>query len=314
MAGNQAWVAARLLLVAAALVLLTGCVSMLGGIIVAAPNVKKPLQLEQAAARPIPETLLGVDEHFRVEVGPPSASLSICVLNPDLEEVASPRGTILVLHGMGARSAWMHGTARMFAGEGYRAVLVDLRGHGASTGRTLSYGLQEAEDLSYVIDALEHRDLLAGRLGVYGISYGAASAIHLAARDPRVSAVVAVAPFSDMRSEVSHYIRTVGLPGVGTFMAEEKIQLAVDEAGQLGGFSPDLADAALAIERTHAPVLLVHGRADVIIPNGHSRRLHEAAPQHSELVLLRGYGHIGVWIDPLGRVGQEACTWFERHL
>ena len=81
---------------------------------------------------------------------------------------------------------------------GFALVLL-LVPHGHSTGEWLTYGPREAEDLSQVIDELDRRKLLEGRLGVYGISYGATTAIHLAAIDPRVEAVVAVAPFGSMR-------------------------------------------------------------------------------------------------------------------
>lgn len=288
----------------------SGCTSHLGGIIAAAPNVRKPDFLNSEIGTPIPESLLGIDDHFRVQVGSPSASLSVSVLHPE----KSPLATVLVVHGMGARSAWMLPKARALVDRGYRAVLVDLRGHGASTGKLLSYGLRESQDLSRVIDELEERELLAGPLGVYGISYGATTAIHLAAIDSRVSAVVAVAPFSDMRSEVSHYVRTIGLPGLGPLMSEKAIQAAVDEAGELGGYDPDEADAALAIRQTTVPILLVHGKADFIIPNEHSRRLHDSAPQTTNLVELPAAGHLAVWIDPRKRVEHAAIDWFEQHL
>ena len=288
----------------------TGCIAHLGGVIAAAPNVRKPDFLSSETGRPIPESLLGVDDHFRVRVKSPSASLSVTVLHPAKPPVA----TVLVVHGMGARSAWMLPKARALVDEGYRAVLVDLRGHGASTGKLLSYGLRESQDLSLVIDELERRDLLSGPLGVFGISYGATTAIHLAAIDPRVKAVVAVAPFSDMRSEVSHYIRTIGLPGLGPLMSEEAIQAAVDEAGDLGGYDPDDADAALAIRQTTVPILLVHGKADLIIPEEHSQRIHDSAPQTTNLVELPAAGHLAVWLDPRKRVERAALDWFEQYL
>jgi pimeloyl-ACP methyl ester carboxylesterase len=291
----------------------TGCISTLSNVIATAPNVRKPDSVLGTERPPLSESLLGIDDHFRVDVGPPPAKLSVSVIEP-ADRDTPPRGTIMVLHGMGARSAWMHGKASDFAAAGYRAVLVDLRGHGASTGDRLTYGLREAVDLVTVIDELEARGVLAGRLGVYGISYGATTAIHLAALDERVAAVVAVAPFSDMRSEVSHYVRTIGIPGVGPFLSEEYIQQAVDEAGRINGFSPDRADAAIAIQYTHAPVLLVHGKADVIIPPRHSERLHAAAPRDSKLLLMPGLGHVTVWVDPLGKIRRASQDWFDEFL
>lgn len=285
-----------------------GCASLLSGTIATAPNVRKPELLLKTERPPLPESVLGIDEHFRVPVGPPEAVLSVSLIDPP--EGESPKATVMVLHGMGARSAWMIGKAKSLAAAGYRAVLVDLRGHGASTGKRLTYGLREAQDLVRVLNELEDRRLLVGRLGVHGISYGATTAIHLAAIDSRVAAVVAVAPFSDMRSEVSHYVRTIGLPGVGPFLEEDVIQQAIDEAGRIGGFDPDRADAALAIRQTTAPVLLIHGQADFIIPAAHSRRLHAAAPRHSEMMILPGLGHVTVWIDPLRRVQRATEEWF----
>ena len=115
-------------------------------------------------------------------------------------------------------------------------------------------------------------------------------------------AVVAVAPFSDMRSEVSHYVRTIGMPGVGPFLSEEYIQAAVDEAGRINGFSPDRADAAIAIQYTDAPVLLVHGKADMIIPCATASVYTQPRPITAELMLMPGLGHVTVWFDPLGKI------------
>ncbi len=132
----------------------------LAEVIASAPNRINPWAAEANPLPPI-ERLLGVDQQFWVKVGPPEASLSVSVVEPRGKS-PSPRGTILVLHGVLARSATMLPAARALADAGYRAVLVDLRGHGRSTGKYMTFGLQEAKDLSQVIDALERRGLLAG--------------------------------------------------------------------------------------------------------------------------------------------------------
>lgn len=299
----------KLVLLLATFAACPGCVSTLGSVIVATPNHSNDRLEKKGPWFPPTEKLLGVDEHLRIEVGPPKAVLATSIIHPAHDK--PPRGTILVLHGMGARSFWMHGTARNLADEGYRSVLIDLRGHGGSSGKRMTYGLQEARDVSQIVDELSKRHLIEGPIGVFGISYGAATAIHLAAIDKRIRAVVAVSPFSDMRSEVSHYVRTVGLPAVGPFLSEEYIQRAVDEAGEIGGFEPDWADAAIAIQYSTAPVLLIHGTADMFVPAEHSRRLHAAAPLRSKLVLLRGVGHFSAWLDRKGEVATATQQWFE---
>ena len=179
-------------------VMLNACAAPpLAEVMASLPNRINPWAAEANPLPPI-ERLLGVDQQFWVKVGPPDATLSVSVVEPRGKS-PSPRGTILVLHGILARSATMLPAAGALADSGYRAVLVDLRGHGRSTGEYMTFGLQEAKDLSQVIDALEQRGLVAGNVGVYGISYGATTSIHLAAVDCRVRAVVAVEPFATAR-------------------------------------------------------------------------------------------------------------------
>jgi pimeloyl-ACP methyl ester carboxylesterase len=267
-----------------------------------------------ADANPLPpvERLLGVDQQFWVKVGPPEASLSVSVVEPQGKS-QSPRGTILVLHGLLARSAVMLPVARALAGSGYRTVLVDLRGCGRSSGKYMTFGLQEAKDLSQVIDALEQKGLRAGGVGVYGISYGATTSIHLAAVDRRVRAVVAVEPFSTAREEVPHFGRVM-VPGVGWLISDKMYQESLDEAGRIAHFDPDEADAVRAIQRTTAPVLIIHGMNDWVVPHRQSERLHAAALDHSELVSIPWLGHVALWVDPGGHVVRRAGDWFDRWL
>lgn len=284
-----------------------GCCGSLAEVMVSTPNRLNPFVTETNPLPPV-ESVAGVDRQFRVKVGPPEASLSVSVIEPQAE-LGQPRGTILVLHGIHTRSFWMIRQAKELAEAGYRAVLVDLRGHGRSTGDFLTFGLQEAEDLSQVIDELERHGLVAGRIGVYGVSYGATTSIHLAGRDPRVRAVVAVAPFSTMRDEVPQYGRTM-VPG-GSMISDQTYQQAIDEAGRRAGFDPDRASAVEAIQRTSAQVLLMHGTNDWVVPQYHSIRLHEAARDHSQLVSVPWHGHAVIWFDPTGEVAVRTRAWFD---
>jgi pimeloyl-ACP methyl ester carboxylesterase len=255
--------------------------------------------------------MMGIDQQFYVAVGPPMAELFVSVIEPQ-DRTCEPVGTILVIHGIRSRSAWMLSTARGITEAGYRAVLVDLRGHGRSTGEYLTYGVQEAKDLSKVIDELAYRGLLVGPLGVFGISYGATSSIQLAGFDSRVQAVVAVAPFSNMREEVPHYLRTA-VPG-GKLVSDETFQKAIDESGRRAGFDPDFPTALQAIQETEAPVLLMHGTDDWLVPRQHSEKLHAIAPDHTELILLPREGHCSIWFDIDGDVQRATRAWFDRYL
>src|SRR5437763_1105812 len=103
----------------------------------------------------------GGAERF-VDVGPPAATLAIELVEPTLP----PRATIFVLHGIRDRKENLRHWAEHLSEAGYRAVLVDSRGHGHSTGDWLTYGVQESRDLSQLVDALQ----LDGPNGVMMVS------------------------------------------------------------------------------------------------------------------------------------------------
>jgi pimeloyl-ACP methyl ester carboxylesterase len=296
---------------------LNGCTGWLARSIVWGPNTNKHVD---PAADPSTETLkeLGVDRQLRVNVGPPAASLSLWVVNPKANGPADappPRGTILVLHGINDHKDSMLGVGKEFAARGYRAVLIDLRAHGRSSGQWLSFGAVESKDLSQVVDALEADGLLAGSLGVSGPSYGGGVAVQFAGQDPRVRAAVSVCGFTSMREVTPGVVRMYAPTPVKWLLCNSSIQRAVTEAGTIGGFDPDKASAIDAIRKTDAPVLLIHGKLDRKIPPAHSERLHAAAPDHSRLVLLDRENHDSILTgDSGGMVLRESTAWFDRWL
>ncbi|MGZ3438492.1 MAG: alpha/beta hydrolase, partial [Polyangia bacterium] len=182
----------------------------------------------------------GNSERF-VDVGPPRATLAVELVEPKLP----PRATIFVLHGIRDRKENLRHWAEHLSEAGYRAVLVDSRGHGHSSGDCLTYGVLETRDLSQLVDAL-HVD---GPLGVMGISYGGATAVEWTAREPRLRAAVAVAPFASLRDIVPIYTpRTIPLAG---WLVPHWTQMrTVDAAGRLCRFDPDAASPRAAAHAT----------------------------------------------------------------
>lgn len=301
------WTAVSVILLLAAVVLAhTVFVRWVSSAIVWAPNHGETI-LPRSDPSLSELVALGVSRHLRVAVGPPGASLSVWVIEPAGRQ--EPRGTLLVLHGIRDTKRTMLGLGRALAARGYRAVLPDLRGHGRSSGDWLTFGAVESRDLSQLLDELARRGLLARRVGVYGASYGGATAILLAARDPRIAAVVAAAPFASAREVIHAYMRRVYPRWL---VPDAWIDRAIDSAGEAASFDPQEADPSQAIRRSNAPVLLIHGRQDRIIGWKQSRRLHEAAPTRSRLILLEHAGHAAIFRDKNGTISREALGWFDR--
>ncbi|HEY4988895.1 MAG TPA: alpha/beta fold hydrolase [Opitutaceae bacterium] len=322
---------------------LSGCATqILAKRIVQAPNHNGPPRMarDEKAAATFAKTY---SQTFTVPVGPPAASLSVAILEPGnyslkyaLELKKNPsgggqanysinwsfpdprvpkppaKGTIVLLHGVLVSKEYMVHWALYLAQKGYRTVLVDLRGHGRSTGRWITFGAVERTDLEQVLDELHRRGLADRPIGVLGISYGAAVGIDWAAIDPRVGSVVALEPFCDPREAIAEFARGYD-PGSAKGISDAQFAIAEDRAAQLAGFIWADADVLESTRRLKVPVLFFHGAEDTWIPPSHSRRLVEAAPIGSRLEIVKDDNHLtlSVRLDP---IAAEVAGWFDSHL
>ena len=286
-----------------------GAREALASAVALAPNSDRASAMPGSLAMPVELARLGAYT-LETPVGPPSATLVSWVIEP---RTAQFKGTVLLLHGvrMDKRSLAKVGVA--LAADGYRAVLVDLRGHGESSGRYLTYGGVEVSDISTLIDALQMRDPKPGCTGVYGFSYGGAVALELGARDPRITAVVAVSSFSGLREVVNDY-RKKYLPAAFSVIPSDWFQGAVDEAGKMAAFDPDRIAPLRAVARSSAALLLIHGSADTQVPLRHSQDLFRAAAGNARLVTVAGAEHAEMPGDSTGQVRRETLAWFDQWL
>ncbi|TMJ94192.1 MAG: CocE/NonD family hydrolase, partial [Actinobacteria bacterium] len=103
------------------------------------------------------------------------------------------------------RDARMH---PYFAGHGYGAARVDLRGSGDSDGILLDeYLEQEQDDALEVIAWLAAQPWCTGRVGIIGKSWGGFNGLQIAARrPPELGAVVTVASTDDRYADDVHYM------------------------------------------------------------------------------------------------------------
>jgi pimeloyl-ACP methyl ester carboxylesterase len=228
-----------------------------------------------------------------------------------LEPPAAPaRATVFVLHGVRLDKRSMLPVAKALAESGMRAVVVDLRGHGASSGDYLTYGVADSRALSELVDRLAAGFPL-GPVGVLGYSYGGAAAIQWAARDARVRAVVAVSAFSSLRAVVRDYLALYA-PPLAPIVPGWWLDGAIDGAGSRAAFDPDEAAPAAASARSTAPMLIVHGAADRQVPADHAARLAEHAAGPVTTWILPNAGHADTLYDR--RVHSVAIEWLERKL
>jgi putative CocE/NonD family hydrolase len=105
-------------------------------------------------------------------------------------------------------TAWRDAlTHPWFAGHGYAAVRVDLRGSGESDGLLLDeYLKQEQDDALEVIDWLGRQPWCSGALGMIGISWGGFNGLQVAMRrPPALKAVVSICSTVDRYADDIHF-------------------------------------------------------------------------------------------------------------
>ena len=188
------------------------------------------------------------------------------------------RGTVVYLHGTADNRGGAVGVIRRFNAAGFDVVAYDSRRHGASQGEVCTYGYFEKVDLRRVIDTLN-----PGPVVLFGTSLGAAVALQEAAGDPRVTAVVAVEVFSDLR--------TIAVERAPWFLPGSTIDKAFRIAEVRGGFEVDEVSPVRAAAAIRIPVLLIHGAEDRDTPPAHSRRVLAALGGPKRLILVERAGH-----------------------
>jgi uncharacterized protein len=173
--------------------------------------------------------------------------------------------TLLYSHGNGGNIGDRVTIARLFVEQlGVGVFMYDYRGYGRSQGAPSEAGL--------VADALAARAALI-REGIppehivyFGRSLGAAVTVALAiAHPPR--GVVLESPFTSVRA-----MGNAVLPGAGYLFRTRWDSLA-------------------KIGRLRAPLLVIHGESDEVVPFAQGRALFEAAPEPKTFVTLRGSRH-----------------------
>jgi uncharacterized protein len=207
---------------------------------------------------------------------------------PDGVEIASwrmasektpARGTVVLLHGTGQSKANYLGVGRTLAKMGYDVVLIDLRCHGRSGGEYITCGAKEKRDVQRIVNAYAADGTIkASPLYVAGVTFGGATAIQYAAIEPKVAGVVALAPWKDTHSKVQ---RDLGLA-----TSEEKVDRTMQAIAEAGGFDPTTTSAVNDVGKIHAPVYLIHGLADLIVPVADSEAIYAAANQPKQLKLV----------------------------
>jgi len=201
---------------------------------------------------------------------------------------------VILLHGgLGHSGNWGYQVPALVR-SGYRAVLIDSRGHGRSTrdARPFTYKLMAA-DVSAVMDTLHFE-----KVGLVGWSDGACTALILASKAPaRVAGVFFFACNMDPSGAKQITEFTPILRRCIGRHARDYAQLSAtpdqfdefsDAVGEMQRTQPNYSAHDLA--QIRVPVAIVHSEHDEFIRREHAEYLARSIP-NAELVNLHGVSH-----------------------
>ncbi|CAN5444887.1 alpha/beta hydrolase [soil metagenome] len=188
-------------------------------------------------------------------------------------EAAPARPMVLFLHGNAGEIGDRPNRFAAYRAAGFGVLFLSYRGYGGSTGSPTQDGLVTDVVAAYdwlVAQAIKPEDIV-----VVGESLGSGVAVQLASRRP-VAALALEAPFTS----------------------------AADVGASVYWWLPvrvlmkDQFDSLSLIRNINAPLLIVHGDADGIIPVAQGKRLFDAAQAPKEIVVVPGGTHVSIFDEP----------------
>lgn len=222
--------------------------------------------------------------------------------------------TVVLSHGMlstkdGTKQVAL---ARVLSELGFSVLRFDFSFVGESEGKfeEITFS-QEVDDLRSAVAWVRGRG--AGPVGLLGSSMGGAVAILYARTDPGVRALVTVAA-------VARPVRLAGQMGeVRAHVARWKAEGAAFGAeGEVVGpqFFEDARkqDVLAAVEAVSAPLLIVHGGRDEVVPVEEAHALAQRARGDKCLRILAEADHRFSRPEDLRELIAASADWYARHL
>ena len=174
---------------------------------------------------------------------------------------------ILYFHGNGGNLSGRAGRMQLFQEAGFGALMLADRGYNGSTGSPSETALNA--DALLAFDGIVKRGIAPRRIVVFGESLGTGLAVHTAAH------------------------RTVG-----ALILDSPYTSIVDIAARRMPFVPvrllmsDRFDSLALITRVRAPLLIIHGEKDDVVPYDLGVQLFSAANEPKQMLTLPGAGHV----------------------
>ncbi len=213
--------------------------------------------------------------------------LSGWLIAPALAQRGRAGVGVIFCHGHGGTRAPDLIYAPWFYERGIPVLMFDFRNHGLSDGTLTSMGYYERDDLLGAIDLMLTRGYT--RIGLFGFSMGAATAIATTPLDEHVVCVVADSPFAQLEPTLARAMEQRGFP---RWFANRFIAVIFRLACRRLQCNPCEADPINAVPHFDGrPLLVILGERDEYIEPWQGHWLFEQAREPKEFWLVPNMSH-----------------------
>jgi len=179
--------------------------------------------------------------------------------------------TVLMFHGNGGNIEIRGFKARAFIDKGYGVLMAEYRGYSTNKGVPSEQGFYE--DARAWLQFLTNRGVAVEDIVLYGESLGTGVAVQLASETPGFKAVVLEMPYTSLSTLAQGHM---------WFLPVKKLMR-------------DQYDSLSKIKSITAPVVIMHGTADTVVPYEHGHELYKAANQPKKLLTFISGTHMNLY-------------------
>ncbi|WIV20708.1 alpha/beta hydrolase [Paenibacillus polygoni] len=196
---------------------------------------------------------------------------------------------VILSHGYTGRGYEMAGFARFYVEElGFRVLIPDHRGHGASEGDYIGFGWHDRLDLMRWIDYVIEKTGEDSEILLHGISMGAAAVLMASGEKlpSLVKGIVADCAYTSVKDELSYQMKQMfKLP---SFPFLPLISLYTRWKA---GYRFAEASALKQVKQTQLPILYIHGGEDTFVPVSMAHELYRESAGDKYLYIVPEAAH-----------------------
>ncbi len=195
---------------------------------------------------------------------------------------------------------------------GFNYFLPDLRGHGRSSGKYITFGALDYKDINLWIDYLVDRFGDDIKIMLHGISMGAATSMLVNNHNPapQVKMIVEDCGYTNAFEQVGIKTRSIA-----KFLRTDFVTHIINIYCKIFA-RYDLkkdADPIGTMKNAKNPVLFVHGKEDALVPYYMAEKLYEACPTEKELFAVDGAEHAFSYYDAKDEYDERMRRFIAKH-